>query len=579
MTTLHSRDRSRAPISVLIEPDVEPEPDTQLDPALRFPDPGKAHSPSLVMLVLLATIGILAYATFLLNPASRGDWLPYTMVIIAESVLIAQALLSMWTILSGSQDPRDFRFHYAKSTLFRTRENQRGGLADAPKRWVMHLAEAPIDIDVFITTYGEDIDVIRKTVVAALAMKGRHTTYVLDDGHSDDVRALAERLGARYIRRLGSSGAKAGNVNHALSLTSGEYFVIFDADFVPDPEFLIETVPFFSDDAVAFVQTPQTYGNLHNVISRGAGYMQAVFYRFIQPGRNRFNAAFCVGTNVIFRRAAIVDVGGMYTDSKSEDVWTSLMLHERGWRTIFIPMSLAVGDAPNTVEAYSKQQLRWATGGFEILLGHNPLGRKRKLTLDQRLQYLVTASFYLSGICPLLLLMVPPLEIFFDLRPMNISTTVLTWLLYYAGFYVLQIVLAFYTMGSFRWETLMLATASFPIYVAALFNVITGKEQKWSATGDKSKVSHPFNFMIPQILFFAFLFLTSFVAIARDIDNGVLTLATAWNVTNTFILGSFVVAASREARGQKRAARARRRSAQLALAEHSTTSSELAARA
>ena len=129
---------------------------------------------------------------------------------------------------------------------------------------------------------------------------------------------------------------------------------------MPDPSFLVETVPFFIDPKVAFVHTPQTYANLHTTVARGAGYMQTVFYRFIQPGRNRFNAAFCVGTNVLFSRAAIDDVGGMYTDSKSEDVWTSIRLHERGWRSVFIPDVLAVGDAPESVEAYSKQQLRWA---------------------------------------------------------------------------------------------------------------------------------------------------------------------------------------------------------------------------
>lgn len=495
---------------------------------------------------MIATLGILAYASFLLNPASRGDWLPYTLVIIAETILILQALLSMWTILSASQDPRGFAFHDAKSKLFHDRDILRDGLTNSPSLWTMYLDETEATTDVFITTYGEPVHVIRETVTAALAMRGAHITWVLDDGRSDEVRDLAAELGARYVRRLSSGGAKAGNVNHALSLAKGRFFAIFDADFVPSPDFLNETIPFFSSDEVAFVQTPQTYGNLHNVISRGAGYMQSVFYRFIQPGRNRFNAAFCVGTNVIFRRAAIDDIGGIYTDSKSEDVWTSLMLHERGWHTIFIPMTLAVGHAPDTVESYTKQQLRWATGGFEILLNHNPLSRKRKLTLDQRLQYLVTASFYLTGICPLLLMVVPALEIYFDLRPMNLSTTVVTWVLFYAGFYLMQIVLAFYTMGSFRWETLMLATVSAPIYLAALINVLTGKEQSWSATGDRSKMSSPFNFMIPQVLFFVFLLLTSFVAIFRDIDNGVLTLATGWNVTNTIIMGSFVAAAMRE---------------------------------
>jgi cellulose synthase (UDP-forming) len=237
-------------------------------------------------------------------------------------------------------------------------------------------------------------------------------------------------------------------------------------------------------------------------------------------------------------------------------VWTTLLLHERGWHTIFIPQVLAVGAAPDSVEAYTQQQLRWATGGFEILFQHNPLSPRRRLTLDQRLQYLVTGSFYFTGICPLLLLLVPPLEIFFDLRPMNLSTTVFTWLLYYAGFYVMQILLAFYTMGSFRWETLMLATASFPIYVAALVNVLVGREQKWSATGDRSRASSPFNFMIPQVLFFVFLLLTSVVAVWRDVGNGVPTLAMAWNVTNTIVLGSFVVAAGREARLQRRTRRA-----------------------
>ncbi len=121
-----------------------------------------------------------------------------------------------------------------------------------------------------------------------------------------------------------------------------------------------------------------------------------------------------------------------------------------------------------------------------------------------------------------------------------------TWLLYYSGFYVMQIVLAWYTQGSFRWQTLTLATVSFPIYIKALLNVLTGREQQWHVTG-AGKASSPFNFIIPQVLFFVFLALTSVVAIWRDIDNGVLTLATAWNVTNTLILGAFVLTAAREA--------------------------------
>jgi cellulose synthase (UDP-forming) len=507
---------------------------------------GAANSPTLQLFVLAATIGVLAYSFFLLNPVNRGDWLPYGLVITAEVILVSQALVSMWTILSGTQDPRDFAFNHAQERIFDAESIERDGTDSSPEQWSIFVDDEPVTVDVFITVYGEQLPVVRRTTLAALAMRGEHITWILDDGGSDAVRDLAAEIGARYVRRLSNNGQKAGNVNHALALSNGEFFAIFDADFVPKEDFLYETVPFFIDSAVAFVQTPQTYGNIKNLVSSGAGFMQSVFYRFIQPGRNRFNAAFCVGTNVIFRRTAIDDIGGMYTGSKSEDVWTSLLLHERGWRSVYIPVTLAVGDAPETVEDYTKQQLRWASGGFEILLQHNPLSPRRRLTMDQRLQYMVTATHYLVGIVPLLLLLVPPLEIYFDLRPVNLSVNWLTWLLFYLGFYGMQIMLAFNTMGSFRPATLVMATVSFPIYIRAFLNVFAGREQRWHVTGSTGKRVSPFNFMIPQVLVFTFLLLTSAVAIVKDIGHETLTLATAWNVTSTVVLGVFILAAMKE---------------------------------
>lgn len=521
----------------------------------RTTDVQALRSPTVLVVVLVALLGVLAYTIFLFNPANRGDLLPYSLVIVAEVVLITQVVLSMWTILSASSDVRDFRFHNAQDRLYDARAIIADGTEARPEAWPMRLADRAIAVDVFITVYGEDVEIVRRTVRAAVAMRGRHLTWVLDDGRSDEVRELAEQEGARYIRRLSSNGAKAGNINHALTLAGGDYFAVFDADFVPRPEFLYETVPFFSDENVAFVQTPQTYGNLRTSIARGAGYMQSVFYRLVQPGRNTFNAAFCVGTNVIFRREAIDEVGGIYTDSKSEDVWTSLMLHEHGWRSVYIPTTLAVGDAPETIEDYTKQQLRWATGGFEILLTHSPLSPRRRLTTDQRVQYFVTATHYLSGIVPLLLILVPPLEIFFGLRPVNLSVTAETWLMFYLGFYGMQIFLAFIIMGSFRPATLLLAAVSFPIYLRALVNVIEGRQQTWHVTGGRRRRNSPFNFIIPQTLFFVFLLLSSLVAIYKDLGNGALTLATAWNVTNTLILGAFMIVALQEARRIRRSNR------------------------
>ena len=515
-------------------------------PLARKAENSAVHSPSLFLFALVATAGIIAYTLFLLNPANRGDWLPYSLVIVAEVILVSQALVTMWTILSGGVDPRDFAFHHTQERIFDAELVERHGLEATPNRWPIFLNERPTSVDVFVTVYGEPLDTIERTVRAVQKLRGQHLTWVLDDGRSDAVRALAAELGVRYIRRLTNHGAKAGNINHALSLTSGEYFAIFDADFVPKEDFLYETVPFFVDESVAFVQTPQSYGNMHNLVSRGAGFMQSVFYRFIQPGRNRFNAAFCVGTNVVFRRTAVLEVGGMCTDSKSEDVWTSLRLHENGWKSVYIPVTLAVGNAPETIEDYTKQQMRWASGGFEILFRRNPLSPRTRLTLDQRLQYWVTSTHYLVGIVPILLIFVPPLEIYFDLRPVNLTVTWLTWVLYYLGFYGLQILLAFHTMGSFKPQTLVMATVSFPIYIRALINVAIGREQAWHVTGAAGKRTSPFEFIIPQVLLFVLLLLTSVVGILKDAGHQTVTLATAWNLTNTVVLAVFVIAAFRE---------------------------------
>ncbi len=510
-----------------------------------------------MMLVLIATIGVLAYASFLLRPSNHGNLVPFVLVITAETWLIAQALLALWTILSSGYDARDFSYHQAARNLFGPAAGRTVG--DRAHRQ-MHLHGQPTTIDVFITTYGEDIEVIRRTVSAALAMHGRHRTYVLDDGRSDAVRDLARELGAEYVRRENNAGAKAGNLNHALSLTDGEFFVVLDADFAPKPEFLEVTMPYFATDKVAFVQSPQTYGNLHTLLSRGSGYMQSVFYALIQSGKNRFNAAFCVGTNVVFRRNAVADIGGIYQKSKSEDVWTSILLHERGWRSIYTGRVLAVGDTTETVEAYTKQQLRWATGAFEIFFRHNPLSRRRNLTTDQRIQYFATCTFYLNGIAPALLLLVPPLQIYFNLTPVNLGVPTATWLLYYAGFYFMQVIVALYTMGSFRWETLMLSSVSFPIYLHAMWNALWRRERTWHATGRVGGRASPFNYTFAQAMVFLFLLLTSAVGVWKAHVTGSFTLALVWNSLNTLVLGVFLVVAYREAHALRRERRRQRRS-------------------
>jgi cellulose synthase (UDP-forming) len=187
-------------------------------------------------------------------------------------------------------------------------------------------------VDVFVTACGEPTGLVVTTARAARDMLLPHRTWVLDDGDDADLESacVAEAIG--YLRRDVHSHAKAGNVNAGLARTTGDYVVILDADHIPERDLLVEMLPHFIDPDVAFVQSPQHYGNQDNLVERGAAEAQRIFYELVCPGKNHFNAAFCVGTNVIFRRAALDDVGGIYTGSNSEDIWTSLELHRRGWR-------------------------------------------------------------------------------------------------------------------------------------------------------------------------------------------------------------------------------------------------------
>ena len=166
------------------------------EPLARATENKAAQSPTLSLFVLVATIGVLAYTLFLFNPDNRGDWLPYSLVIVAEVVLVAQALVSMWTILAGGQDPRDFTFHHTQERLFDGALTDRQGVADSPQHWPMVIGDRRVTVDVFITVYGEDLAKVENTTRAALAIRGEHRTWILDDGRSDAVRDLAASLGA-----------------------------------------------------------------------------------------------------------------------------------------------------------------------------------------------------------------------------------------------------------------------------------------------------------------------------------------------------------------------------------------------
>jgi len=261
---------------------------------------------------------------------------------------------------------------------------------------------AGLKVAVFVPTINEPVDMVRRTLLAAVRMNYAHETWLLDDGNRPEMRALADDLGCRYLARPENAHAKAGNLNNALKHCDAEFIAIFDCDHAPAPAFLEETLGFFGDARVAFVQTPQDFYNLDSFqhrARRGGSLVwneQALFFRVIQPGKDRLNAAFFCGSCAVIRRAALDDVGGFATGTVTEDIHTSLKLHKNGWKSVYHARSLAFGLAPSTAIPFLKQRLRWGQGAMQVWRREGVL-RARGLSVGQRLSYLATMLAYFEG--------------------------------------------------------------------------------------------------------------------------------------------------------------------------------------
>ena len=297
-----------------------------------------------------------------------------------------------------------------------------------------------LSVDVFVPTYDEGLDILEATLTGCQAIRYPHITYVLDDGRRPDVQALAQRLGCRYLTRESNTHAKAGNLNAALPRTGGDFIAIFDADTVPQPDFLDKTLGYFSDERVALVQLPQEFYNVDSVQhireekAAAPWHEQALFYRVIQPGKNRWNAAFWCGSPSIVRRAALLDAGGVATETVTEDIHTSIRLHRRGWKTVYHKETLAFGIAPQTMVAFGVQRLRWAQGTMQILRSReNPLIIPG-LSLAQRLNYFASMFTYFESYQKLVYLLTPSIILLTGILPLQIGAIpfLVRWSVYFA---------------------------------------------------------------------------------------------------------------------------------------------------
>lgn len=269
-------------------------------------------------------------------------------------------------------------------------------------------------VDVWITVVDEPIPVLARTVVAARGLDyppDRLTVTVLDDGDRPEVAALCAEVGARrLVRPDRPRAAKAGNLNWGLAHTDAELVVTLDADMTPKPQFLRETAPYFRDPMVAFVQTPQTFANPDRFQAalgwRHGHGEQSFFMRELQSAKQAWDAVMYVGSNAVFRAAALRAIGGFCEGVITEDVPTGMLLQARGWRGVFVDRVLAMGLAPETVPDLLRQRSRWCQGNIQAARRWNPLTWPG-LTWRQRVQYATGILYWWQGLATLVLLAAP----------------------------------------------------------------------------------------------------------------------------------------------------------------------------
>ncbi len=272
--------------------------------------------------------------------------------------------------------------------LSRRRDNSNAATAGEKMLRLQPPSDLP-KVDIFIATYNEDLDVLEKTIAGATALdwpKDRFTVYVLDDGQREWLEKYCAQKGIEYFTRENNEHAKAGNINAAIARTQNEFFMVLDADFIPQQNFLYRAMGLFQDEKVGIVQIPHNFYNA-DPMQNNLGLRkvmpddQRLFFDTIMVGRDGWDAAFCCGSNSITRRTAMEAIGGgLPTGSITEDMLLTLALLRKGYVTRYLNERLAVGLAPESLSAMYVQRARWARGAIQMLfLRDGPLGPGLKL--------------------------------------------------------------------------------------------------------------------------------------------------------------------------------------------------------
>jgi cellulose synthase (UDP-forming) len=402
-----------------------------------------------------------------------------------------------------------------------------------------------LSVDVFITTYDEPLQIVRRTAIGARAITYPHKTYILDDGRRDEMKAMAEELGIGYIRRENNANAKAGNLNNALKHTTGEFVLQLDADHVPLPNILDRLLGFFNDPKVAYAQAPQDFYNTDSfthVVNDDDHRLweeSRIFFSLIQAGKDRLNSSFFCGSCGVLRRKAFEEIGGFSTKTVIEDMETSIVLHGRGWKSVYYGEMLAYGLAPASAGQYHVQRLRWGQGSMQILRKLNPF-RYPGLTPMQRLQYLASTVLYFDGYQKLIFYLAPVVFFFTGWLPVVAADWDL--LIRFVPYLILTMVSFELLSRGTGWILISerYSMAKFTTAMASVPALFTKKTLKFNVT-PKGTGHVPFYTYGPQLALFV-LSVVSLVWAAVAFHNGWVEYPVRGPASVAFVVNGFWIA-------------------------------------
>lgn len=410
-------------------------------------------------------------------------------------------------------------------------------------------------VDIYIPTYDEPLKVVIPTILAATRVEwpqNKVRVYVLDDGCRPEFENYAKQAGVDYIARESSEGAKAGNINHALLRTSGEYIAIFDCDHVPTQSFLRKTMGWFtSDEKLGLLQTPHVFftpdpveRNLqvyHRVPNEGQ-----LFYGLVQDGNDTWNAAFFCGSCAVLKRSALEEIGGIATETVTEDAHTSLLLQKKGWNSAYINIPLAAGLATERLSQHIGQRMRWARGMIQVFRRDNPLFA-RGLTLAQRLSYFNAMLHFLFSLPRIVFLTAPLAYLFFEAYVIQASAALIA---VYALPHIFQAQVANSVMqGRNRhsfWADVYETILSPHLVRPTLTALIAPSKGKFNVTAKGGVVPEDeFDWRSSRFVFFLLLLnllglIIGFVRLfwLNPGETGTVVINLAWTLYNSIILGA-----------------------------------------